>query len=330
MNSGYIRRLPILVIYPWAGCNCRCIMCNYRTTRSSPHLSVDQVHKAAQDGGVFGLQHVVFSGGEPLLHPDLPEMLQRVQSEGIRTTVLTNGLQLANRAQDLASHIDECIVSLDGPPAVHDAIRGVRGAYRALEEGIRAVRALDSTILISGRCTVQARNAGYLVETVMAARQLGLDHISFLSADVVRSAFGRSIGWESTSRSAIAMSENDYQLLHRELLALEMEHAEAFRDRFISETPEKLHRTLLGYVAAVLGRADFPPVRCNAPMVSAVIEADGHVRPCFFHAPQGHIDDGSLGDILNSTRFAAFRRSLDTRRDPVCRPCICTLYREES
>ena len=68
-----------------------------------------------------------------------------------------------------------------------------------------------------------------------------------------------------------------------------------------------------------------PPVACNAPWVSAVVESDGAVRPCFFHEPVGNLADGTLAEIVNSPKARAFRGSLDIRRDPICRTCVCTL-----
>jgi radical SAM protein with 4Fe4S-binding SPASM domain len=71
---------------------------------------------------------------------------------------------------------------------------------------------------------------------------------------------------------------------------------------------------------------DFPENHCNAPWVSTVIEADGTVRPCFFHRPLGNIHERPLETIINSDEAMAFRRQLDIKTDPICRQCVCTLY----
>lgn len=101
--------------------------------------------------------------------------------------------------------------------------------------------------------------------------------------------------------------------------------ARAFRTGFIAETPEKLRR-LPKYFAAAVGKCDFPTPRCNAPWVSAVIEASGAVRPCFFHATLGNLHDDPLAAIVNSAEALAFRENLDVKRNPVCRRCTCSLY----
>ena len=102
-------------------------------------------------------------------------------------------------------------------------------------------------------------------------------------------------------------------------------YAPDFASGFIAETPEKLRR-LPRYFAALNGDGDFPTTTCNAPWVSTVVEADGTVRPCFFHNPLGNIHEQSLETILNAEAAQAFRRRLDVTRDAICRKCVCTLY----
>ncbi|HYM11884.1 MAG TPA: SPASM domain-containing protein, partial [Bryobacterales bacterium] len=68
--------------------------------------------------------------------------------------------------------------------------------------------------------------------------------------------------------------------------------------------------------------------RCNAPWVSAVVESDGTVRPCFFHQPVGSVRGRGLREVLNSPQAVEFRRSLDVSTNPICRRCVCSLYRE--
>jgi radical SAM protein with 4Fe4S-binding SPASM domain len=56
-----------------------------------------------------------------------------------------------------------------------------------------------------------------------------------------------------------------------------------------------------------------------------VIEADGTVRPCFFHKALGNVHESPLEVILNSDAAIAFRRNLDVATDETCRACVCTL-----
>ena len=102
------------------------------------------------------------------------------------------------------------------------------------------------------------------------------------------------------------------------------ERASDFASGFIAESPDKLRR-LPRYYAAILGLGRFPGVACNAPWTSTVIEADGTVRPCFFHRGLGNIHDAPLRSILNSDDARRFRRELDVGTNPVCERCVCSL-----
>ena len=62
----------------------------------------------------------------------------------------------------------------------------------------------------------------------------------------------------------------------------------------------------------------------NAPWASAVVEADGAVRPCYFHPVVGNIRERRLREIL-ANEMVAFRRGLNVAADATCRRCVCTL-----
>jgi radical SAM protein with 4Fe4S-binding SPASM domain len=263
-------------------------------------------------------------------------------------------------------HVDDVVTSLDGPPDVHDRIRRIPGAYLKLANGVRAVREAEAramreaearavreaeawgrgadtggrgpdtsaigapTVRVTARCTVQRMNHDRLRETVAAARAAGLDGVSFLAADVSSEAFNRPGGWDADAARAVALDAAELDALEAELDLLEREHEADFESSFISESPEKLRLRIHGHFAALLGRGDFAPHACNAPWVSTVVEADGTVRPCFFHAPLGNIrETGSLGAVLNSPAARAWRRELDVQKDETCRRCVCTLTLRE-
>jgi radical SAM protein with 4Fe4S-binding SPASM domain len=64
---------------------------------------------------------------------------------------------------------------------------------------------------------------------------------------------------------------------------------------------------------------------CNAPWVTAVIETDGTVRPCFFHPPIGNLHEQSLDSIVNGKVARDFRGGLDIPSNPICNRCVCSL-----
>ncbi len=226
------------------------------------------------------------------MHPRFAALCEALREAGIGITLLSTGLLLAPRAADVAGLVDDVIVSLDGPRDVHDAIRRVPHAFDRLAEGVRALGTAAPSLPVSARCTVQRANARHLRETVAAAREIGLDGISFLAADVAPGAFGRDDSWAEGEGSSVAVGPEDLPVLAAELDALERDCAEELASGFIAESAERLRARILGHFAAHAGQGDFAPLTCNAPWVSAVIEADGTVRPCFFHPAARKRPDG--------------------------------------
>jgi MoaA/NifB/PqqE/SkfB family radical SAM enzyme len=112
--------------------------------------------------------------------------------------------------------------------------------------------------------------------------------------------------------------------LEREMEALIAEYP---ADGFILESPAKLRR-IVAHFRAHYGLEPHVAPRCNAPWVSAVVEANGDVRPCFFHPPIGNTAGATLGEVLNGPQAVAFRRELDVARNPTCRRCVCSLWVE--
>jgi MoaA/NifB/PqqE/SkfB family radical SAM enzyme len=270
---------------------------------------------------------VVFSGGEPLMHSDLSALARVLRREGMRTTLLTAGLTLERHAIQVAEDMDDVIVSLDGPREIHDRIRGVPDAYRRLEHGIHALREQRASMPIHGRCTVQKHNLRHLRATVSAAHDLKLNSLSFLAADVTSEAFNHLTAPGNDAMVNVALNANEVEELAREIEGLIGECREEIESDFIRESPEKLRRIALHW-RAHLGQIPPEAPRCNAPWVSAVIESDGAVRPCFFHRPIGSLHVGSLIDVLNSDAAVSFRSQLDISKDAICRRCVCSLFLE--
>jgi radical SAM protein with 4Fe4S-binding SPASM domain len=267
---------------------------------------------------------VVFSGGEPLLHSDLASLARLFRAEGIRTTLLTAGLTLERHAPMVAEGFDEVMVSLDGPRDVHNGIRGVADAYGRLERGISALREHRAFLPVHARCTVQKNNHTHLRAAVDAAHELRLDSLSFLAADTTSEAFNHLAPGPDTSQP-VTLTADEVNTLSSEMESLIRDCFRDIRSGFIRESPEKLRR-IVRHFRSQLDEARAIAPRCNAPWVSAVIEADGAVRPCFFHKPFGRIQQGALLDVLNSDAAVEFRSQLDVARNPICRACVCSLY----
>jgi hypothetical protein len=154
---------------------------------------------------------------------------------------------------------------------------------------------------------------------------LNLNSISFLAADLGPGAFNHEEQWLGESVTGVALTGIEVEEIGAEIDQLIVECDEDIRSRFLRETPEKLRRIGMHF-RAHLGQIPAVAPRCNAPWVSAVIEADGSVRPCFFHRPFGKIDSGTLADIINSGSAVRFRAELNISDNTICRKCVCSLF----
>jgi Fe-coproporphyrin III synthase len=319
MNAR-IQSLPVLVLDVYSRCNCRCMMCDIWKRDAARALTFEDLSRQFPAIERLGVQWVVLTGGEPLMHPDLFRLCDALRSRGIRITLLTTGLLLERYAEQVTAKIDDVIISLDGPREIHNSIRGVKNAFDLLASGIRAIRKHHPSFSIAARSTVQRANCAFLSGTVGAARELGCDSISFLAADTHSSAFDHHAPFDNLDE--IRLSTEDIARLSVEIERV-IDSGEC--GGFVAETPEKLRR-IANHARWTLGLGDPVAPRCNAPWVSAVMDAEGFVRPCFFHAPIGRLGAGDALDIvLNGPEALAFRGALDIAENPVCRRCVCSL-----
>jgi Fe-coproporphyrin III synthase len=232
---------------------------------------------------------------------------------------------LESHAESVAANIDDVIVSLDGPPALHNSIRRVSGAFERIAAGVAALRQLRPEMAVRARCTVQKANHRSLCEVVQAAKGIGLNSISFLAADLTSDAFNRPQGWLPERQDRVALNAEELDALEAEVERLIGEHQIDLDSGFVVESAGKLRRIVLHF-RAHLGQAQHVAPRCNAPWVSAVIEASGEVRPCFFHPAFGNVHNQTLHEIVNGPEALKFRANLDVATNPICRRCVCSLH----
>jgi Fe-coproporphyrin III synthase len=104
-------------------------------------LDPDVVCGLVSDAARMGYQVVSVSGGEPFLYTGLVAVLRHAKSLGLRTTVTTNGYFLQpRRLEAVRDYLDVLAVSLDGPPEVHNQLRGSPHAFTRLSAGLESLR----------------------------------------------------------------------------------------------------------------------------------------------------------------------------------------------
>ena len=325
LSAHRITALPIVVLSPHNQCNCRCVMCDIWKIRDPEAILMSDMERLLRSLVELGVRWVAFTGGEPQLNSSLFHFARMLRSEGIRVTLLTAGLLLEEQAEAVARNIDDLIVSLDGPSGIHDRIRRVPHAFDRMKAGVRAVLQLGPEIAVRGRCTVQKMNRCALRATIDTAKSIGLRSISFLAADVTSTAFNHPESWSAKQRSPVALESREVDELDTEIEALISFNEADLQSGYVVEGPDKLRR-IVRHFRACLGELEAVSPVCNAPWHSAVIDASGNVRPCFFHPVIGNLHDQSLPEILNGPRALQFRSDLNIPLNAICRNCVCSLH----
>ena len=312
--------LPVVIFFPTSRCNSRCVSCDWWKSSGADDLTVPEIAILAQSLPSLGTRVVAFTGGEPLLRPDVFEAARLFKNEGLRLHLLTSGVLLERCAEDVTKYFDRVIVSLDAATeGLYQAIRGVP-ALVAVEKGVAALRRRAPTLPITARSTIHRMNFREVVALIDHAKAMAVDGISFLPADVTSSAFNRTHGLQPSTLTLNAGEIAEFTRVIEQAIA---SRPEAFSSGFVAESPDRLRR-LPRYYAAMDGQGAFPGVSCNAPWMSVVVEADGDVRPCFFHEAIGNVRRARFESIV-SDALPAFRKSLDVSDNAICKRCVCSI-----
>src|SRR5262245_6165879 len=326
--TGKTHALPLVLFAPTARCNSRCVSCDWWRADGAGDLSLAEIATLADDLQRAGTRVVTLTGGEPLVRPDVMAVADLFRARGMALQLLTSGLALGRYADDVAARFESVTVSLDGhTPELYRQIRGVDG-LEAVVAGVQKLRARAPHIGVTARWTIHRHNFRFLPELYAKSREIGVDQISFLAADVSSDAFNRKpdlmvVTDETGSPAKLLLTEDQVAEFDAIVETTIRKHRRAFAERRIAPDPGGLRR-LVRYYRAHLGQGSFAAPPCNAPWASVFIEADGDVRPCFFHPPVGNLRERPLADLLASA-MPAFRAGLDIATNGVCMRCVCSL-----
>jgi MoaA/NifB/PqqE/SkfB family radical SAM enzyme len=311
-------------------CNLNCQMCIYRnagfldTTQMLPL----EIFKKVIDQVSSSKPFIAFTGGEPLLHPDILECLSYVKKKGLYCSLTTNGLRLARHAENIAtSGLDLLVVSLDGPREIHDRIRGRSGAYQKAIEGIQKVKGFERRLLLFVNTSIQADSYQHIDKLVDELVGLGVDGMNV------------AVLWtRSPERSALHNERfPEYTVRHgwidESLLQIDFKVLEAVlnrarkKDLFVNFFPMSSIKNIRTWYADPMQLLNGHRLKC--PWMMANVFHDGTMRMC---------DDIVLGDlnvqdfweIWNGEKMTKFRRTLKENRNfPICAGC-CSMFRDRA
>lgn len=153
-------RRPIVVWNITRACNLKCVHCynDSGACKADDELSTDEAKDVLNDLVQFGVPSVLFSGGEPLMRPDLFELIGYAVERGLRAVISTNGtLIMPDMAKKIKQHgVSYVGISLDGIGDINDRFRGVSGAFDRAVAGIKNCQ--NAGVRIGLRLTLTRKN----------------------------------------------------------------------------------------------------------------------------------------------------------------------------
>lgn len=282
-------------------CNNNCAHCYNARPRQFPELSTGQWIQILDHLWEIGIPHIVFTGGEPTLRPDLPELIAHAEKNGQITGINTNGRRLKDPAfvQSLVdAGLDHAQITLEShDPAIHDRMVRAQGAWQDTVAGLE--NALATRLFVMTNTTLLSYNAPYLAETLTFLAQTGVPTVG-LNALIYS---GHALNIDS------GLPESDLPAL----LDLARAATGSRGQRLIWYTPTQYcHFDPIQMELGVKG--------CTAALYNMCVEPDGSVIPCqSYYQPLGNLLLDPWPSIWNHDLAVALRERRDIPLD--CQAC---------
>lgn len=290
-------------------CNARCRFCcvtvNSLAQRHSGEMTTAEIKRIVDRFGA-SKKKISIGGGEPLLRPDIVELVSHIKSRGHECLLMTNGLLLtpALAGRLIASGLDKLAFSIHGDEARHEAALGGRGFYGRLIRMVRAVAAARrrTGVKLYLWCTINRHNYLHLEKTAKLLAGFGpdrihLNHIEYVSdrgAEETGRLWKENFGKDCGARS----SQREVSGIDAEKLLKELRKVRALKLRNLFFYPKMTGREI---------RAWYDPDRtiwknraCSGQWENMTIAPDGDLISC-------QILDEKLGNIRNRPYLAEYR-----------------------
>jgi len=172
---------PVVVWNTTRACNLNCIHCYARAVHQSRdrELTTEEGFNLIDDLATFGVPVLLFSGGEPLLRSDLPELTRYAVSKGMRAVISTNGTLITEEKAMLLKDtgVSYVGISLDGLEKVNDHFRGVKGAFKKAVNGIKNCQ--NAGLKVGLRFTINKLNIDQVPGIFDLAEKMNIERICF-------------------------------------------------------------------------------------------------------------------------------------------------------
>jgi len=172
---------PVVVWNVTKACNLKCVHCYAHASGAAAdnELTTAQGRRLIDDLAAFGVPVLLFSGGEPMVRKDLPELADYAVQKGMRAVISTNGTLIdKNTARTLKQiGLSYVGISLDGLGEVNDRFRGVDGAFARALEGIRHCQ--QAGIKVGLRFTINRYNVHEIAGIFDLLEEMDIPRVCF-------------------------------------------------------------------------------------------------------------------------------------------------------
>jgi AdoMet-dependent heme synthase len=303
-------RLTEVIISITNRCNLRCAMCQIPLT-AAPEMTTLQLKDLITD--IVGLhpRSIVFSGGEPLMRPDIGELIAFADQLKVNTCLTSNGTMITDETAAMlaSSGVGVVNISIEGTQEIHDALRG-SGNYKKAVEALENLRRHNiETTIATMVCNL---NFGALSEVMELAARLGVTTVKFQPfSDIFlkdKTCAGRFFCGE---KALDDISGNIEKVI------------ELSRKYSISTNPPDYLRNIPAYLTGK--RQHSTNARCPALWSSCPISAGGDVHLCWVLSEivLGNCKEKKITQIWGSAAHERLRRSV--LKDQ-CSGCLMSCY----
>jgi radical SAM protein with 4Fe4S-binding SPASM domain len=314
----------------------------YGNTKAGDGILID-VLKSLIDNVKKYKPSIFINATEPLLYRDLVNFIEYILQNGLKCSVTTNGTLLEKFAYKLVEiGLPELWVSIDGPPKIHNEVRGVPNTFEKAYKGIKMVierkRQLKvGTPIVGVSYAISNYNYEYLEETAQIFEAVGIDrmvfgHLNFIDSDMARMHnrdYAQIFGKVRPSNIVVNPKEVDVGILTKQITHLKRKYTDSdFTLYFLPdiETKDELETYYYDSSKFICG------TKCKIAWRSVHILSDGEVIPAFrcFHLVMGNISKEPFTKIWNNKRYRKFRKRIKkVGATPACTRC-CAILGERS
>ena len=271
-------RLDLALTYR---CNNDCSHCYNVEGRNLKELATDDWKRILDKAWDLGIPHIIFTGGEPTLREDLPELVAHAEQNGQITGLNTNARRLSDPQyvdRLVAAGLDHVQITVEShDPDVHDRMVRTRGAFPQTVKGLK--NALASPLYVMTNTTMLRTNVHTIPATLDYLAEIGVPTVG-LNA-LIHSGRGASVG--------TALAENELGAL----LEVARQKTETYGQRLIWYTPTQY----CGFDPVAL---DLGVKGCTAALYNMCVEPDANVLPCqSYYQPLGNLLKDEWDSIWN-------------------------------